>query len=282
MPHIGGCLHTLATSLTLRMYFLMKHGVSVVIIVAILLQTRLVESFSMVPAAPRRHEATVGKSTREPVILFQQTTQHKNMNELTSVSRKNFISTTIFSLFMSTTTQPSYAQDEEPKSITACKVAASGKPTNCVSTANVRQIDCYEPPWTFEVSAEEAMARIKGVVASDPSLTLVEEVSPTYLKVTTNRGPLDVTDELEFLVNAQDKVVTFKSHEIGEPSVNDFGANRKRLQGLRKRAGVFGVMGDGLTADSYEGGRGTGPLQQLKAFYGLQSGEGYEEVFEDD
>ena len=197
------------------------------------------------------------------------------------VSRKKFISTSIFSLLLST--QASNAQEqEEPKTITACRVVASGKPTNCVSTASVRQVDCYEPPWTFEVSAEEAMARIKGVVAADPSLTLVEEVSPTYLKVTTNRGPLDITDELEFLVNAQDKVVMFKSYEIGEPSVNDFGANRKRLQGLRKKAGVFGVMGDGLTADSYEGGRGNGPLQQLKAFYGLQSGEGYEEVFEDD
>ena len=45
-------------------------------------------------------------------------------------------------------------------------------------------------------------------------------------------------------------------------------------------------MGGGLTADSYEGGgaaaRGNGALGQLKAFYGLQSGQGFQDVFEDE
>lgn len=199
------------------------------------------------------------------------------------VSRKDFVSTSILSLgsFL-INRQSALAQDADVMmpTITACKVVPSGKPTNCVSTASVRQVDCYAPPWTFEVSPDEAMARLKGIIASDPSLTLVQEVSPSYLVVSCNRPPLDVKDEIQFFINAQDKVVTFKSYETGEPSVSDFGANRKRLETLRKKANVFGVMGEGMTADSY-GDRGTGPLQQLKAFYGLQSGEGYEEVFED-
>jgi hypothetical protein len=47
-------------------------------------------------------------------------------------------------------------------------------------------------------------------------------------------------------------------------------------------------MGDGMTAtaDSYNRGgevnRNNGPLGQLKAFYGLQSGEGFEKLFEKD
>lgn len=124
------------------------------------------------------------------------------------------------------------------------------------------------------------MARLKGVLVSDPSLT-VEEVVPNYIRVSAVRGL--VTDELEFLVNEQDKVVTFRSAEKGDgASLSDFGLNRKRLEELRKKASIFGVMGEGLTADSIEGSaRGGGPLGQLKAFYGLQSGQGFEDVFED-
>lgn len=227
---------------------------------------------------PRCHHA--------PITSVSQTRQHAisnnhSENEPHSLSRNEFISTSLLTLGTLLVNPPPSLASEQPE-ITACKVALGGKPTNCISTASVKQVDCYAPPWTFEVSAEEAMARLKGLIASDPSLELVEESLPNYLRVTSNRGPLDVTDQVEFLVNEQDKVVTFKSFELGEPSVSDFGANRKRLEQLRKRSnGVFGVMGDGLTADSY-GDRGTGPLQQLKAFYGLQSGAGYEEVFQDD
>ena len=135
----------------LRMSFLAKHGVSLFAIMAILLELTLVESFistnnAVRRAHHRRHEArTDAQSTkRQPVTRLQQTIQNDNNNEL-NVSRKKFISTSIFSLLLST--QASNAQEqEEPKTITACRVVASGKPTNCVSTASVRQVDCYEPP----------------------------------------------------------------------------------------------------------------------------------------
>ena len=164
--------------------------------------------------------------------------------------------------------------------ISECKVPGGGKPANCISTASVRLVDCYAPPWTFQGSADEAMARLKGVVATDPALELVSEEGGRYLKIKTTRKL--ATDIIEFVVNDKDQVVTFRSAEDTDvPSLSDFGANRKRLEEIRKKAEIFGVMGEGLTADSYEGGRGNGPLQQLKAFYGLQSGEGFEEVFMD-
>jgi hypothetical protein len=83
---------------------------------------------------------------------------------------------------------------------------------------------------------------------------------------------------LEFLVNSQDKVVTFRAEQDGEPSVSDFGAIRKQLDSIRQR-GKFGVMGQGVTADTAPSKNG--PLGQLKAFYGLQSGQGFEGVFDD-
>ena len=200
---------------------------------------------------------------------------------LSCLSRLEFLSVVFVGSSMACCdVRPANADDVEggDASITPCKVEVGG-PTNCVSTASVRQVGCYAPPWTFQVSPEEAMARLKGVLISDSSYN-VEQVTTDYIRVSTVRGL--VTDELEFRINEQDKVVTFRSAEKGDaPSVSDFGLNRKRLEELRKKAGVFGVMGEGLTADSFEGGGGGGPLGQLKAFYGLQSGKGFEDVFED-
>mmetsp|Transcript_34640 Transcript_34640/g.49175 ORF Transcript_34640/g.49175 Transcript_34640/m.49175 type:complete len:267 (-) Transcript_34640:60-860(-) len=175
-----------------------------------------------------------------------------------------------------------------------CKVAKSGKSTNCVSTLNVRNLDVYSPPWTFDVSPDDAFNKIKSVVSDDPAYEIIDEQSKRYLKVSAKRGTLTdqlikigntrniVSDEFEFVVNAKDSVVTFRGAEASDsPSVSDFGIIRNRLESIRKRAGVFSVMGGGITSDSYEGDRGNGPLSQLKAFYGLQSGKGFEDLYDD-
>jgi len=154
-----------------------------------------------------------------------------------------------------------------------------GPISNCVSTANVKQVNNYVPPWTFTVSPEEAIARIKGVVASETFLTLVTE-DTYYLLVKAKRG-VTAYDQLEFWINPQDSVVTFRSFDVNS-TISDFGGNRKRIESIRKKAGVFGIMGEGLTADSFEGrSEINGPMAQLKAFYGLQSGEGFQEIFEE-
>ena len=86
------------------------------------------------------------------------------------------------------------------------------------------------------------MARLKGLISSDDKLETLEQ-SDRYLKVkaTRNLG----TDEIEFLVNPEDKVITFISQRVDDPEGGDFGANRKRLDDLRKKSkGIFGVMGE--------------------------------------
>ncbi|KAL3784886.1 hypothetical protein HJC23_012489 [Cyclotella cryptica] len=176
---------------------------------------------------------------------------------------------------------PSPALAEE-RSITGCNVGAK----NCVSTMNIKQLESYSPPWTFEVSPDEAFARIKGVLTSDDSFRLTEvDDEARYVKANVQRV-FPGQDEVEFLVKGDDKVVVFRSSEKEEGSISDFGANRKRIDSIRKRGAVFDLMGGGMTADSYEGGgalsRGNGALGQLKAFYGLQSGQGFETVFEDE
>mmetsp|Transcript_29925 Transcript_29925/g.62976 ORF Transcript_29925/g.62976 Transcript_29925/m.62976 type:complete len:254 (+) Transcript_29925:144-905(+) len=189
---------------------------------------------------------------------------------------------TFLSVIVGSALFPSAAFANGSRSITACKIDAN----NCVSTLNIKQLESYSPPWTFEVSPDEAFARIKGVLASDDSFTVKEvDDEARYVRATVKRVFQD-QDEIEFLVKGDDKAVVFKSSEIDDGSLSDFGANRKRIDSIRKKGAVFDLMGGGLTADSYEGGgaatRGNGALGQLKAFYGLQSGQGFQGVFEDE
>lgn len=170
------------------------------------------------------------------------------------------------------------------RSIEGCPKPVNGKPNNCVATSNIKQLENYSPPWKFEVSSEEAFARLKGLIKNEPSYTVVEiDEDAKYIRAEIPR--INNIDAVEFVIRGDDKVVVFKSNEIKGNGLSDYGANKKRVDDLRlKSNGVFSLMGDGLTADSIDGGKfgkRNGIGGQLKAFYGLQSGEGFQSVFEE-
>lgn len=202
-------------------------------------------------------------------------------------SRRQFISETMVSTILSTmVVSPEIVKAEEgqPEISTAAysiqKCSTSSK-APCVSTANVRQLDLYLPPWTFKESADEAMSRLKGAVVADSNCEILKQAGNQYLKVQAKRIG-GVIDDLEFVINESDKVVTYVSSANNSDS-SDFGANKKRLEEIRKRAGIFGKMGENMnSADSASySEKGYGPLGQLKAFYGLQSGGGFEDVLQE-
>jgi uncharacterized protein (DUF1499 family) len=172
-----------------------------------------------------------------------------------------------------------------PTTVAMCeKTASTGNPVNCVSTASIRQFDSYAPPWTWQddnnLSADAIIARLKGAIAVDPNLTLIAQTSDT-LVVTAQRNAF-CTDQIIFRVNGIDRAVTFSSRQVSGPDgVSDFGANRKRLERIRQSTKVLSIMGSELdSADA------TAPREsvtdQLKAFWGLQSGGGYESVLLDE
>lgn len=200
-----------------------------------------------------------------------------------SSSRRQWISQVVASTFVASSflpTEAAVAEDDAPAASTYSieKCSTSGK-APCVSTSNVRNLDLYLPPWTFDRSPDEVMSRLKGSVVADSSCQIVQQDGNQYLKVEAKRTDLFSTiDELEFAINPTDQVVTFRS--LASNDSPDFGINKKRLEEIRKRAGIFGVMGEYMnSADSASSSeRGYGPLGQLKAFYGLQSGGGFEDV----
>lgn len=166
--------------------------------------------------------------------------------------------------------------------IAPCKKDPSGAHANCVSTASVKQVDLYMPPWSWQegTSTEEVVGRLKGVIASDSTLSLEEQSENRYyfrVKVARNF----CSDEIEFLVNPADRVVTFRSQQVeGPDNVSDFGANRKRLDEIRQKTKVLTRMGEEFS--SADSGPREGAVGQLKAFWGLQSGGGYEAILLDD
>jgi len=169
-------------------------------------------------------------------------------------------------------------ETDSPPSYSIQKCSRESK-APCASTANVRNLDQYLPPWTFDRSPEEVMSRLKGAVGADSNCQILQQDGSQYLKVAANRNDLFSTvDELEFVINKSENVVFFRSEASNDKT--DFGVIKKRLEEIRKRAGIFGVMGESMmTADSVTvDERGNGPLGQLKAFYGLQSGSGFEDV----
>lgn len=175
---------------------------------------------------------------------------------------------------------PSAAEETQPetkpsRTIQGCAIDSD----DCVSTANIKDAKgSYSPPWTFEVSPDEAFARIKGIIKTDDGFVITElDDEGRYIRAYAKRFGVDA-DEVEFLVKGDDKVVLFKSKSRKNGSISDFGANGKRIDDIRKKGAVFDLMGGGMTADSFEGGgsmvKGNNPFGQLKAFYGIQSGQG--------
>ena len=182
------------------------------------------------------------------------------------------------------------------KSYSIVKCDASSK-SPCISTSNVRQLDLYVPPWTFRdnFNADEIMSTLKSAIEADPLNTIVvssqdadNNYSNKQLLVDSKRKKDligSTVDRLEFIINESDHVITLKSSAPLESTTTDFGLQRKRLEQIRERSsGIFGVMGDTLnTADTKSTGeRGNGPLGQLKSFYGLQSGGGFEDVLSEE
>jgi uncharacterized protein (DUF1499 family) len=170
---------------------------------------------------------------------------------------------------------------EEAVKITPCVKSGSGSPPNCVSTASVKQIYLYMPPWTWNevTSVDEVAARLKGAIAADPTLTLEEQREDRYFRVRAVRN--FCYDQIEFVLNPVDRVVAFRSQQIeGPDSVSDFGGNRRRLDEIRRRASVLGVMGEEF--DSADSSPREGAADQLKAFWGLQSGGGYQSILLDE
>jgi hypothetical protein len=124
---------------------------------------------------------------------------------------------------------------------------------------------------------DEVLARLKGAVSTDMKLEVLE-TKENYLKVKAIRNL--AIDELEFVINPAERVITFRSQQVEGPGNPDFGGNRKRLDELKRRTQVFRSMGEDF--DSADSAKQEGLFGELRAFYGLGTGKGFEETLLED
>lgn len=136
----------------------------------------------------------------------------------------------------------------------------------------------YSPPWTYSSSSEEAFDNLKAALSKDEKVHITLSEPPSRISVDVDRQ-FPRQDEVKFSVLQDDKVITFVSKEKDDGALlPDFGFQKTRLGQIRESAG-FSEMGSSIGSSDTAGKRESFKTQ-LKSFYGLQSGSGWEDVLE--
>ena len=102
---------------------------------------------------------------------------------------------------------------------------------NCVATQSGRPGQRM-PPWPFAASPQAALERLKQIVGAMPRAKIVS-ASENYLHAEFTSAVFRFVDDVEFLIDPDAKLIHFRSaSRIG---YSDLGANRRRMQELRRR-----------------------------------------------
>ena len=101
---------------------------------------------------------------------------------------------------------------------------------NCVST-RTQQKSKRMDPIPFELDPEEVRKVIKGVVESLPN-THLEKESTHYLHYTFKSKIFGFTDDVEFLIDGEQKLIHFRS--ASRSGYSDLGVNKKRMTEIAK------------------------------------------------
>ena len=117
-------------------------------------------------------------------------------------------------------------------------LAACPDRNNCVSS------DATNPkhaiaPFRLKVPPAEAWGDLKRLIEASPDTRIVQ-ATPDYLNVEFTTGRLRFTDDVEFLLRAQQREVAVRS--ASRFGYYDFGVNRERVEKLRATLREKGVV----------------------------------------
>ncbi|GMH74529.1 hypothetical protein TrLO_g15858 [Triparma laevis f. longispina] len=212
------------------------------------------------------------------------------------------ISATVFISAPLLLQNPAFANGFAEPTITPCPPQSK----NCLSSSNIKDITKYTPPWSYDTSTDVAFERLLRSIEGDGNLRVTTSFLPTtttpppppppsssdtlnlptpppsspYITVSASRAFKD-QDTLTFLFKPLDNLILLTTRENNDDAiVPDFGAQRSRLYNLRTESGFKEMGGDRGSADVT--GKKESLGTQLKSFYGLQSGKGWEDLLVDE
>ncbi|KAJ1431621.1 hypothetical protein B484DRAFT_478892 [Ochromonadaceae sp. CCMP2298] len=133
----------------------------------------------------------------------------------------------------------------------ACKAKS-----NCISTSSVKSVEKYSRPWEFSKEVDEEYEEVLGAIRSLQYLKIAEaDKGLHYIHATAKSAfPPSGTDDVEFLLNGADKIITYRSNSrevvgAGNEVVGDGGANRNRLSSIQQKLRLVEMgMSDDLTS----------------------------------
>lgn len=130
--------------------------------------------------------------------------------------------------------------------------------SNCVSTSSIKSLEKYSQPWFYgHIDESVAWDKLVSAIRSSSDIALVEKDDELhYLRAEAKSAfpPLGI-DDVEFLLNPRDSIVTFRSNSrevvfAGTQIVGDGGANRNRIESIRRKVG-WQAMGMDSDVDQF-------------------------------
>ena len=110
--------------------------------------------------------------------------------------------------------------------LTACPASP-----NCVSTRASDESHRIEP-LAFAGSAEDAVERLKGILQAMPRSKIIT-AERNYIHAEFTSAVFRFVDDVEFLVDQPSRTIHFRS--ASRAGYSDLGANRKRMEAIRRR-----------------------------------------------
>jgi len=101
---------------------------------------------------------------------------------------------------------------------------------NCVSTQEARKRKKMDPI-AFTVSPDAAIQKLEQVIATYSNATLVTK-KDNYLHYTFKTKLFKFIDDVEFIIDREEKVIHFRS--ASRKGYSDFGKNKRRMKKIRK------------------------------------------------
>lgn len=88
--------------------------------------------------------------------------------------------------------------------------------SNCISTSAINSIEKYGRPWTFTKSVDDEFNDILNAIKADQYLKIVDERQDLgYIRAEGRSAvPPTGTDDVEFLLNPLDNIITYRSSEL--------------------------------------------------------------------